>query len=308
MCEYQKIAKQLETEGIVRVRTWIGGSRKGKKEILEGQEDLWQEQQGFWKAEDQITETLIGRPRLILFGSGHVAMELCRIASYLGFAVTVCDDREELLTRERFADAAALQWGEYPDLLADLSPYKNTYYAVMTRNHAFDQQCVSVLMGQPFQYLGMIGSRRKTAYMKQELIREGFCEEAVERLHSPIGLDIGAQTPREIAVSIGAELIACKNSRDYVELPEEIQREMAKGTKGVMTVIIEKSGSAPRDPGCRMFLTEDGRCVGTIGGGKTEYLVIKDAETAEHMSVREYGMESGDMICGGRIKVLFEKI
>lgn len=154
----------------------------------------------------------------------------------------------------------------------------------------------------------MIGSRRKAAYNAKALREEGFPKEKISRLRSPIGLDIGAKTPREIAVSIGAELIACKNARDYVEIPEEIRNEILKGSKGVMATIIEKSGSAPREPGCRMLIGQDGICHGTIGGGKIEYLVIKDAETAEHMSIREYGMESGDMICGGRIKVLFEKL
>lgn len=309
MCDYKEIAKILEREGIVRVRTWISQERKGEKEILELEEKADGEaRKGFLAEKDCITETFITTPRLILLGSGYVAMELCKVASYLGFFVTVCDDRQELLTRERFEDAVELKCGEFSRLLEELPPYGNAYYGIMTRNHDYDQQCVREIIKLPFQYLGMIGSRRKAAYMQKALREEGFPKEKIRRLRSPIGLDIGAKTPREIAVSIGAELIACKNARDYVEIPEEIRNEILKGSKGVMATIIEKSGSAPREPGCRMLIGQDGICHGTIGGGKIEYLVIKDAETAEHMSIREYGMESGDMICGGRIKVLFEKL
>lgn len=309
MYDYQKIAEALEKEGMITVRTWTGGRLKGEKEILKKKKDTFEApEKGFQREKESITETFISTPRLILFGSGYVAMELCKIASYIGFSVIVCDDRSELLTRERFKSAYELKCGEFRELLEELVPYGNAYYAVMTRNHDYDHQCVRKIMKLPFQYLGMIGSRRKIIYMKKALKEEGLPEEKINRLRSPIGLDIGAKTPREIAVSIGAELISCKNAADYVEMPEEIKNEILKGNGGVMATIIEKSGSAPRENGCRMLITEDGACFGTIGGGKIEYLVIKDAETAEHMSIREYGMENGDMICGGRIKVLFEKL
>lgn len=301
MNNYSEIVKRLEKSGSVCVRTWISGNRKGEKEILPLDTVLEPEEGCF---DEKISDA----PKLYIFGSGYVAEAVCHLASYTGFQTVVFDDREDLLTKERFPDAQKLVCDDFIHLLKELKPYGNAYYAVMTRGHKLDFECVRRIMDLPFRYAAMIGSKKKQAYVREALRKSGAAPERVAELCSPAGLDIGGRTPQEIGISVCAQMIQYRSREYHTELPIELRKHILAGTPGVMATIINKTGSAPRDPGCRMLICDDGTLCGTIGGGKVEYLVIKDAASAEHMSIREYDMENGDMICGGKIKVLFERM
>jgi xanthine dehydrogenase accessory factor len=160
-----------------------------------------------------FVEPLVPEPPLVVCGGGHVAKALVPLARSVGFAPIVVEDLEELGTRERFPDAV-----EIVDSF-DLRDWKGvplderTYAIVVTRDHAQDQALLEALIDKDLAYLGMIGSKRKVEMFKQRLQAKGVDASRFTRLHAPIGLDIGAQTPEEIAVAIVAQLIQVRASR-----------------------------------------------------------------------------------------------
>ncbi len=153
-------------------------------------------------------------PRLILFGAGHVAQALAAMAGQAGFAVAVVDDRADYLTAERFPYATefvpSLDSGDW----TRLQPGPRDYCVVVTREHSTDLAVLRDLVGRKQAYLGMIGSRRKVAEIFGALEREGVAPRELEKVHAPIGLQIGARTPAEIAVSILAQIIAVRRGRE----------------------------------------------------------------------------------------------
>ena len=177
---------------------------------------------------------------------------------------------------------------------------------VVTRGHAADRICVEKILRRGYTYLGMIGSRKKIAATYDKLREKGFSEEALETIHAPIGLSIGARTPKEIAVSIAAELILEKNKFSCSTLSREFANT---GEKGILCMIIEKSGSSPRGEGSMMLVTEKG-ILGSIGGGILESRVIDRAKRITSVTAEDYELSNEEsaalgMICGGRNKILF---
>ena len=164
---------------------------------------------------DGVEYTRLFRPRerLILLGGGHIAQPLCRMAAMLDFDVTVVDDRPDLVTKERFPTADAVVCCDL-EHLADAVPVgSEDYVVVMTNGHSHDfavQQ--QVLRGQ-YAYIGVVGSRSKTASVNQRLRAAGIGEEAIASVHTPIGTAIKAVTPEEIAVSIAGEMICVRATR-----------------------------------------------------------------------------------------------
>lgn len=147
--------------------------------------------------------------KLFVFGAGHVGKELAALAANAGFDVTVVDERRELLTAERFP--AVRRRVEPPEHVAkSLAGGSDTYCCVATHDHPLDQACVEALLRTPLKYLGVIGSRRKAERFRQRLEAAGFTKDELARFESPMGVDIGALTPQEIAVSIVARLIAVR--------------------------------------------------------------------------------------------------
>lgn len=155
-------------------------------------------------------EPLESSPHLYLVGAGHVAYHLGRLASAVGFRVHVIDDREKFSNTERFPDAIEVAVDNIPEWLdkAEIPPH--AYVVILTRGHRYDLDALRSLATQDLRYLGLIGSKAKVARLHDALNDEGLHVEHPERLHAPVGLDIGAITPEEIAVSILAELIAVK--------------------------------------------------------------------------------------------------
>jgi xanthine dehydrogenase accessory factor len=165
-----------------------------------------------------FVEPVLPPAELYIFGAGHVGAALYRVARIGGFDVTVVDDREAYANRERFPEAQQVIAEELDKAMAQLMPSESTYIVVVTRGHRDDMRVLRWAVQTPARYVGMIGSKRKTITIFKELQEEGIPAQLFDRVHAPVGLDIGAVTPEEIAVSITAELIAKRRNVER-ELP-----------------------------------------------------------------------------------------
>ncbi|MGA9800223.1 MAG: XdhC/CoxI family protein [Terriglobales bacterium] len=161
---------------------------------------------------DIFVEPILPPALLYIFGAGHVSVNLYQVARGAGFDVTVVDDRESYANRERFPEAQEIIAEDFDRAMARLSPGESAYLVIVTRGHRDDMRILRWAVQTRARYIGMIGSKRKTITIFQELTKEGLSPELFERVHAPIGLDIGAITPEEIAVAITAELIAARRS------------------------------------------------------------------------------------------------
>lgn len=155
---------------------------------------------------------------LYIFGAGHVAWNLYKVARLAGFDIVVTDDRESYANRERFPDARDIYADEYERVMSQLAPNDSSYIVIVTRGHRDDMRVLRWAAETPAKYVGMIGSQRKTIAIYKELEKEGIAAEKLARVYAPVGLDIGAITPEEIAVSIVAELIALRRG-SQAQLP-----------------------------------------------------------------------------------------
>jgi xanthine dehydrogenase accessory factor len=155
-------------------------------------------------------EPLDPSPRLVVVGAGHVSQHVARMAADVGFSVQVLDDREAFANRDRFPSAHDVRVAEIAGFLAGADLPPAAYVVVVTRGHVHDLAALRALAGRPLRYVGMIGSRAKVARIFDALAAEGAPAEWLRQVRAPIGLQIGAVTPEEIAVSIVAELVAVR--------------------------------------------------------------------------------------------------
>jgi xanthine dehydrogenase accessory factor len=157
-----------------------------------------------------FVEPVLPPAPLYIFGAGHVAFNLYKVAQIAGFEVTVVDDRESYANRERFPEAKDVIAADFEQVMAKLSPGESSYIVITTRGHRDDMRVLRWAVQTQARYIGMIGSKRKTIEIFRQLTEEGLSPQLFERVHAPVGLDIGASTPEEIAVAITAELIAVR--------------------------------------------------------------------------------------------------
>jgi len=163
-------------------------------------------------------------PALYVIGAGHVGWNLARIAADAGFRIHVLDDREKFANAERFPFADTIEVDDIGAWLHKAELPASAYVVVVTRGHTHDFEAVRALAARDLRYLGLIGSRAKVARIFDALESEGMPLECLQRVHAPIGLDIGAITPAEIAVSILAELIAIRHGKDVSSVSMKWQR------------------------------------------------------------------------------------
>jgi xanthine dehydrogenase accessory factor len=153
----------------------------------------------------------IRRPvlELVIVGAGHIAQPMATLGSLLGYRVTVLDDRPDFATRERFPTADRIVRADFSDPFREVPLHERSHVLLVTRGHTYDYDClVRALRVDPAPaYLGMIGSRRRVRATFVQLLEDGLDRDALARIHAPVGLDIGAETPEEIAVSVAAELV-----------------------------------------------------------------------------------------------------
>ena len=330
---YRELYELLNKQGRVKRAIFLDGIYKGEFMTEHHRAgDFWYP---YLKEIEKIEETKIldtekGRifveileknPHLVILGGGHVSCPVAHMAKMLGFHVTVMDDREEFLTKERFPDTDERILGNFDEFGEKIPVYENAYYVVVTRGHQGDTLCARQILKRPYTYFGMIGSRTKVKLTKEMLLSEGFEGKVLNSIHAPIGLPIGGETPEEIAVSIMAEIVQIKNRFKRAFNDEKIEKEVSEGKHGTMLTIVRKSGSSPRGVGSKILLDREGNAYGTIGGGSVEFQALRHAEKrnetkmekpetiAYNLSQKESAdLENLGMICGGNVEVLFENL
>lgn len=181
-------------------------------------------------ATDVFIDVIVPRPVLLVVGGGHVAQPTVEIGAMCGFSVTVIDDRAEMVTEERFPHADRRLAGDIVETLKNISITPDTHIVIVTRGHAYDEDALRAVIASPAAYVGMIGSRRKVATTFDHLRNDGIDQALVARVRAPIGLNIGSQTPAEIAVSILAEIIMLRRGQNSsLDKPGEPMKLGAQG-------------------------------------------------------------------------------
>ncbi len=258
--------------------------------------------------------------RLIILGGGHIAKPLCEFSAKCGFSVTVVDDRPIFANKQRFLDAKKVICESFDRCFPLLNINSAAFVVIITRGHRHDLDCMRQVLKHETAYTGMIGSKRRVHAAREQLAGEGFPKAKLDAVRAPIGLDIGAETPEEISISILSELIKYKRAiaaSSWPELDIDVLRELASESDEprALVTILETKGSTPRDAGAKMIVWPHGKIIGSIGGGcsegavmQTAYDVIRDGGY-QLMDVDMTGdvAEDEGMVCGGIMKVAIEK-
>lgn len=280
------------------------------------------------KSGDLITiiERLSPKPRMVVFGGGHIAAALLPMAADLELESVVYDDRPFFANPARFPTASEVVCDAFDQISLPLRP--GDIVVIATRGHKHDEDCLSHVLScpEPF-YTGMIGSKRRVAIVRKRLADRGVDAGRLKRLHSPIGLPIGAVTPTEIAVSILAEIIQARRQaqkelgRGRLEAYADMalmkwladREKSGGGEPAALVTVVSTKGSTPRKAGAKMATLHDGRVVGSIGGGCSEAAVIVEAKQPNpaarlmEVDLTDSAEEDG-MVCGGRMEVLIEPL
>jgi xanthine dehydrogenase accessory factor len=169
-----------------------------------------------------FVEPVTPQPRAYIFGGGHVSKNISKIAALAGFSTVVVDDREAFANAERFPEADATYAEPYEEVFSKLPVTSSSYLIIVTRGHRDDMRVLRWAVTTEARYIAMIGSKRKTISVVHELEKEGFAREMFSRVFAPMGLEIGAETPEEIAISVVAEMIALRRA------PESDWRSLSK--------------------------------------------------------------------------------
>lgn len=270
-----------------------------------------------------IEEVFTPEKRLIIFGGGHIAVPLVEFSAKTGFNVVVVDDRLSFANEGRFPLAKKVICNSFENAISDLNIKRSDFIVIITRGHRYDSTCLKLICkGTEPNYIGLIGSKRRVAIVKENLIEEGVDRDKLDRVYTPIGLKIGAITPEEISISILAELISVRrlslkdDKQDLSDIDNEILEVLAREIdipKAIVTVV-GAVGSVPRGKGAKMLVYKDGSIKGSIGGGCSESAIILDARdiigTNQYklieIDLRGDGAEDEGMVCGGLMTVLIE--
>ena len=258
--------------------------------------------------------------QVVICGAGHISMPLITLFLMMDMQVTVVDDRPEFAENARARGAQRVLCMPFAEAFREIEGDDDTYFVVVTRGHRYDKDCVGASLLKKHAYVGMIGSERHAKIVRETLIKEGLSEELIDSIHTPIGLDIGAETPEEIAIAIAAEIIEVKNKKEKKDrFPRDILKVLRDESREpvILATIVDKSGSAPRAEGTKMIVRSDESIVGTIGGGVAENEIIVHAakllrEGFKGSEIKHIDMIAGadedGMVCGGAIDVLLQKV
>ena len=163
---------------------------------------------------DVFVEVVVPQPQAFIFGAGHISKSLSKVLTLAGFGTNIIDDREAFANRERFPEAVEVFAGEYEEVFPKLIVHEGSYLVIVTRGHRDDMRVLKWAVGSNARYIAMIGSKRKVINVVRELEKEGIPAARFERIFAPMGLEIAAITPEEIAVSVAAEMIAVRRSAE----------------------------------------------------------------------------------------------
>lgn len=278
--------------------------------------------------EAYLIEPYFPEPRLIILGGGHIAKPLAEFASKVGFSVTVIDDRPSFANSKRFATAKEVICESFHNCFDLISLNKCDYVVIVTRGHRHDMDCLRQVLKHNTAYVGMIGSKRRVKSVMEQMVSEGYPEEKLNKVNAPIGLEIGALTPEEIAISIISQVISYRRLGDisnvitrpkktnWPEFDPEVLMELCKeedSPKAIITIISTK-GSVPRNAGAKMIVWPYGKILGSIGGGCSEGEIINTARNLlgkggyQIQSIDMTGTIAEDegMVCGGIMDVIIE--
>ncbi|MDC7238415.1 MAG: XdhC family protein [Sphaerochaetaceae bacterium] len=305
-------------------RTRLDDDNLGKEAIYDSNNKLLiSNTDDFIEKGEYLSENLAGKLEIVMCGGGHVGLAVYNLALLLDWKVTIIEDRSDFCTPDKFPKAN-LVLGNYDEEIMKLD-LSNAAVIIATRGHKFDKTCLEAALLKQTRYVGMIGSKAKVHTTKKSLyesIDKGESQikrEDLDSIFSPIGININAQTPEEIAIAIVAEIIKfTKSQKKQIELDVNLLRRLAKEEEPfVVARIVEKRGSAPREQGSYLAVFSNGEVQGTIGGGAVEARVIEDSKKLlkstdkksqlfYHNLSNTKASELG-MICGGNVKVLITK-
>ncbi len=195
----QKVGEVMKSGQPQTVRFDLSGKDEALSMICGGQMEVF-------------LEPILSMETIYLFGAGHTSQSTTTIAKMLGFRVVVIDPRPEYNNSDRFPDADSLIVEEYDSAFSKLSVDEDSYIVIYTTGHVVDEHCLEFAVTTKARYIGMIGSRKKAKEVKERLLQKGAPPQTVDRVYSPIGMHIGAETPDEIAISILAEIIKVKRT------------------------------------------------------------------------------------------------
>lgn len=336
------VLQSTNQTGSYTLATVLEGAEAGSQLLLRDGDALWQSQSaellqrqlavlqactatGFLILEGQrvFAERFGAVPQLVVCGGGHVAAALVKQAKLLGMPVLAIDDREEFAQQLRAAGADTVLCAPFAQALQDVPGGAETYFAVLTRSHAFDLDCLTRILQKPAAYVGMMGSRGRAALVRRQLLENGLDSQRIDALCAPIGLAIGAQTAAEIALSILAQIVQVKNARPQTEgypvalLDAMVQAEKAR-TPAVLATIVARHGSTPRDVGAKMLILPDGSTVGSVGGGIMEHYTVQAAQKllaqavpalqCLQLSADGKNEDTAIAACGGSMEVLLQTL
>jgi len=179
----------------------------GMSDLIRGRQPALTTCEGDGGMVDLFVEPVLSDPVLYVFGGGHVSAQIVPLASHVGFKVMVIDDRPDFANPQKFPEAAEVHAYPFDTVLQRLTVDESSYLVIVTRGHMHDMTVLAQCLQTDATYIGMIGSQRKIGMIYERLLEQGFTQGDLDRVHAPIGLEIGAETPEEIAVSIVGELI-----------------------------------------------------------------------------------------------------
>lgn len=336
---YSKLAVRNQNQNCI-MATVVEGSDKGSKMLIQEQKPVWTYGNGLDSLVGELSHISesglisVGKQKifcekigtektLVICGAGHVSIPIIEFGRKTGFHVIVIEDRIRFADHARKAGADQVICDNFADGMSRIPGSPDTYFVIVTRGHSFDTDCLRMALRKQNAYIGMMGSRKRVGIVLDMLEQEGFSRNLLDQVHAPIGLSIGAETPEEIAVSIIAELIQVKNQMRKIsnyekEMMKYLTGEVMEKVPKVLSTIISRQGSAPREIGTKMLVLENGDIVGTIGGGCAESRIIAAArrmlrcteDTQQRFEVDMSSEEAADagMVCGGKIEVLLERI
>lgn len=339
---YQSI-KEINHDNQNIAMTVLEGPCFGEKALYSNHDLIWplQPSQAFFPRRQPDPDTIQGsgiytikgtqvfcdilskEKTLIICGAGHVSIPVIHIGRMLGFHIHVLEDRPKFADNARKAGAHQVTCQPFGQGLKQIPGDKDTYFVILTRGHRYDQECLEAIVKKQHAYIGMIGSKKRTSKVKEAIIQQGADPHVVNQIHTPIGLDIGAETPEEIAVAIMAQIIQKKNqTKRNGGYPREILDAILNlphtQTHGILATIVMRKGSAPRAVSTKMLVLPDGNTIGTIGGGCTEAELVTNArsmlQTGQtdsrlcHVDMTGDDAEDQGMVCGGTIDILLEYI
>lgn len=308
--EYGKILKALEKGALKR----LTDTHTGAECFLRGDEIIFSSPD-FSPSGEIIEETVALRPTLVLFGFGHIGKSVYRLAKMIGFPLVIFDDRADVAKDGHYE--ALIVIDRYENIFSRKYDLTNPYFLIFTHGHKADEEALYyVLRNYDARYVGMIGSSKKISLTYTHLKERGIKGESLESVHAPIGLDINAESPEEIAVSIMAEIIKTyREGKRQITIEETLLTFLEKEEKDVIKVrIVGKRGSGPRESGAEMAVTES-TTHSTIGGGAIENECIHVArdmlKRKERFKVIDFDLKKDSplgMACGGKAKVILRKV